>query len=103
MNIHTLNHKHLLDSLACQRVLLPHHKFWWPNAAQHSVQQLSCLSRQLLFFIQLEKRQNYMQKGCWSLIMAFPQGDDIKIVRNFRMQAVRATFFNLPRFNICWY
>ena len=38
-----------------------------------------------------------MRKGCWSRAIA------LRMVRNFRMQAVRATFLSLPRFNKCWY
>lgn len=66
------------------------------NATPLPDQQLSCLSRQL-FFIWLQKRKNYIRKGCWSRCMA------LRMVRNLRMQAVSATFFSLPRFNNCWY
>jgi hypothetical protein len=53
--------------------------------------------KELLVFIQLAKRKNYMRNGCWSRSIA------LRMVRNLRMQAVRATFFCLPRFNKCWY
>src|SRR5512132_1156531 len=39
----------------------------------------------VVVFVAWEKRNNYMRKGCWSRTIAF------KIVRNFRIQAVRAT------------
>jgi hypothetical protein len=37
------------------------------------------------------------RKGCLSRSMAFPKGDDMRMVKNLRMQAVRATFLSLPR------
>ena len=70
---------------------------WNRSSQRTTVQQLSCLSRQLLFFVQLGKRKNYTRKGCWSRTIA------LRIVRNLRIQAVSATFLSLPRFNKCWY
>jgi len=69
-----------------------------PRLARRDRDNLRCAATALkvktvaVFILSWKRRM-----GCFSRIIAFPKGDDMRMVRNFRMKAVRVTFLSLPR------